>query len=650
MDKSKKLERMKQLTTILDEANFFYEQKNEEIMSNFEYDKLVDELQTLETETGVIFANSVTQKVGYKVNSELIKKTHDSAMLSLDKSKDINALKKFLGQNEGLLSYKLDGLTIVIKYNDGLILEALTRGDGQIGEDITENAKTFKNLPLHLNFKGSLTIRGEAIISSSNFEKINASENYKYKNPRNLASGSVRQLDPKITAKRNIDFVCFELIECSESFASKSDSLDFLQSLGFDVVEYKIVNENNLESEIVNMTDDLFAKDFQADGLVLSFNDILYSKSLGVTSKFPKDSIAYKWQDLEGETFLRAIEWNTSRTGQINPVAIFDEINLEGTTISRASVHNISVLEALKLGLGDTITIYKANMIIPQIAQNLSKTGPVSIPNVCNACGGDTVIKKNASAKTLHCSNLNCPAKRLKQLSHFASRNAMNIVGLSEATLEKLPIHDLAEIYHLDKYRSQIVNMKGFGETSYLKLIHAIDQSRSVPLFRFLTALGIDQVGLTNSKIICSHFNNDFDKIRTASQEELESIDSIGPIIAQEIYQYFSNSANKVLVDKLLAEIKFENVDPQESESNSSALLTDTVFVITGSLVHFENRQALQSKIESLGGKVSSSISSKTSFLINNDISSSSTKNTKAKLLAIPIITEEEFLKKFLLD
>ncbi|ONI44364.1 DNA ligase (NAD(+)) LigA [Candidatus Epulonipiscioides gigas] len=634
-----KLQEMKELVELLDRANFAYEQQNQEIMSNFEYDSLVEKLEKLEKELGIIYSHSVTQTVGYTISSELSKKAHLTPMLSLNKTKDIEALKNFLGEQEGLLSYKLDGLTVVMKYNNGNLEEALTRGNGQIGEDVTENAKTFKNLPLKINFNGSLVIRGEAIITYQNFEKINKLEDNKYKNPRNLCSGTVRQLDSSITAKRNVNFICFAIVESNQSFITKQESLNFLKEQGFSIIENEIVTAETLEETVTKFTNNIKEKDFQADGLVLSFNNIDYSKNQGATSKFPKDSIAYKWQDIQEETVLTAIEWNTSRTGQINPVAIFSPIELEGTTVMRASVHNVSILEDLKLGLGDTITIYKANMIIPQIGENLSRTGPVSIPNVCNACGGDTVIEQENKTKTLYCNNYNCPAKRIKKLTHFVSRNAMNIEGLSEATLEKLPINDISEIYDIENYKDKIIQLKGFGEKSYLNLAKSINKSRKVPLYKFLYALGILHVGISNAKLICEHFDNSLDKIRNATEKELTIINGIGPKLAKELYNYFNNNENKLLLEKLLQKIEFE----QELKEQTSKL-TNQNFVITGELKHFKNRQELQLEIEKNDGKVTNSVTKNTSYLINNDLNSNSSKNKKAKELKIPIIDEDTFL------
>ncbi|WP_305766952.1 NAD-dependent DNA ligase LigA [Candidatus Epulonipiscium viviparus] len=635
-----KLARMKELVTLLDKANFAYEQEDTEIMSNLEYDKLVVELEELEKELGIIYGNSVTQKIGHTVSNELVTKSHDTSILSLDKTKKIDILQNFLGNEEGLLSYKLDGLTVVIKYDNGNLIEAVTRGDGQVGEDVTANAKTFRNLPLKIKYKDKLTIRGEAIITNSNFARINMVEDNKYKNPRNLCSGSVRQLDSSVTAKRNIDFICFAVMKCDKNFVTKKEMLKFLKQQGFAVVEAEVVTDKTLKTVVEKFTANITNKDFQADGLVLSFNDIAYSKSLGVTSKFPKDSMAYKWKDIQKETILEAIEWNTSRTGKINPVAVFAAVDLEGTTVTHASIHNISMVEELKLGLGDRIIVYKANMIIPQILENLSQTGPVAIPNVCSKCGGNTIIKQEKETKTLYCGNPNCLEKQLKQLVHFVSRNAMDIKGLSEAILEKLPINDVSEIYSIEKYKDEIISMRGFGEKSYTKLVKSIDKSRKVALHRFVTALGIPQVGVENAKLICKYFVDNLDAIRAASEEELHDIEGIGSLIAKEIYRYFNNEENKQLIDKLLMEIKFE-----QKETNSSSSLDGKVFAITGKLNYFENRQALQKKIEQCGGKVSESISSKTSYLINNEINSTSKKNSKAHELSIPIISEEDFVK-----
>nr|WP_307992789.1 NAD-dependent DNA ligase LigA [uncultured Niameybacter sp.] len=648
MGYEEKIERMKQLVSLLKEAAYAYEQEDREIMSNFEYDKLYDELAKLEEETGAILAGSVTQKVGYEVASSLKKVTHPSRMLSLDKTKEIEKLKSFLGEQIGMLSWKLDGLTIVCTYEDGKLIQAVTRGNGEIGEDVTNNAKTFVNLPLTISYKERLVIRGEAIITYSDFERINekleAAE--KYKNPRNLCSGSVRQLNSEITAKRNVRFYPFAVVEGYEQSNSKMEKIEWLKDLGFETVEYKAVKREDLEEAVAFFSREIKNRDFASDGLVLVYDDIAYSKSLGTTAKFPKDGLAFKWKDEISETHILDIEWNTSRTGLINPVAIFEPVELEGTTVERASLHNLSIVEDLKIGIGDKVTVFKANMIIPQVAENLTQSGPIEPPHECHVCGAETVIKKDKTAKTVYCPNGNCPAQRQQAFVHYASRDAMNIEGLSEATVEKFLakgfLVDFASLYHLSDYEEEIKTMEGFGQKSYDKLITAIERTREVYLHQFIYALGILQVGPMNAKLICKHFEDNLEAIQKATIEELVTIEGVGPVIAREIHDYFRLPLNIEMLERLTKEVTFKQVEKVES---SALILEGKTFVITGDVQHFENRKALSNKIEELGGKVTGSVSKKTDYLINNDNMSTSSKNKKAKELEIPILTEDDFLE-----
>lgn len=646
--KVNKMERMKELVEKLSQAAYVYEQEDREIMTNREYDTLYDELRQLEEETGTILAGSVTQKVGYEVASSLPKVTHSKRMLSLDKTKEVSKLKAFLSNEEGLLSWKLDGLTIVCTYEGGKLVSAVTRGNGLVGEEITNNARTFKNLPLTIDEKERLVLRGEAIITYSDFAKINESIkelNEKYKNPRNLCSGSVRQLNPQITAKRNVRLYAFTLVEGGPDFETKEEQLDWLGRKGFQVVEYKKVTKDNIE-EVVNYFEEQIGKqEFASDGLVLTYNNRRYSASLGETAKFPKDSIAFKWKDELVETTLVDIEWNTSRTGLINPVAIFEPVDIEGTTVERASVHNLSILEELQLGIGDRITVYKANMIIPQIAENLTKSNHIEIPETCPVCGAHTEIKQDKETKTLICSNSNCKAQRLRAFAHFTTRDAMNIEGLSEATIEKFLqrdyLEDFTSLYHLDQYEVEIVEMEGLGKKSFTKLMKSIEKSREVGMANFIYALGIAQVGLGTAKLICKHFNNDLEAMMEASKEELTLIDGIGPVIAEEFEQYFNLEANKSMVNALKKELAFTM---EVVASVTESKIANKTFVVTGEVTHFKNRKELQAKIEELGGKVTGSVSKNTDYLINNDSESGSSKNKKAKELGIPILTEEAFL------
>ncbi len=646
-----KISRIKELIEILNKASKAYYAEDVEIMSNFEYDKLYDELVQLEVETGTVFANSPTQNVGYEVVSELPKEKHPARMLSLDKTKEVDALVSWLGDKKGLLSWKMDGLTVVLTYDGGELVKAVTRGNGEIGEVITANAKTFVNIPKSISYKGRLTIRGEAIITYSEFERINSEitdADAKYKNPRNLCSGSVRQLSSRVTAERNVRFYAFSMVEPedAELLASFEDSFEkrfeYLKGLGFEVVEFEAVTSEALPDMVKQFSDKIPSNDFPTDGLVLSFDDTAYGKSLGTTAKFPRDAIAFKWRDEEAETTLRDIEWSPSRTGLINPVAIFDTVDLEGTDVSRASLHNISYVKDMELGIGDRIKVYKANMIIPQISENLTKSGGVSIPEICPACGGKTEIKNDNGTETLNCVNPKCPAKNIKLFSLFASRNAMNIDGMSEATIERFIgagiLHRLSDIYTLNNHKDVIVSMDGFGEKSYDKLIKAIDASRKADMAGFLYGLGIPGFGVANAKLVVKAYKSDFDAIMEATAEDLVEIDQVGDVMARDFTAYFASEENREEVQRLLKEIEFvieENTAEQD--------LDGITFVITGSLETYPNRDALKKEIEDRGGKVAGSVSAKTSYLINNDINSNSSKNKKAKSLGVPIITEEDF-------
>ncbi|MBQ8940453.1 MAG: NAD-dependent DNA ligase LigA [Firmicutes bacterium] len=642
------MERMKELVELLNRASKAYYQQDKEIMSDKDYDALYDELLALEAETGIVLSDSPTQKVGYTVLSNLTKVEHPSPMLSLDKTKETSRLEEFLGTQTGLLSYKMDGLTVVLTYRDGELKQALTRGNGIIGEDITHNALTFKNIPLKLDFKGELVLRGEAVISFKDFEQINSrlDPEDEYKNPRNLCSGTVRQLNSEICAQRSVCFIAFSLVTAEGmEFSKKSEGMDWLDKKGFQTVQRKFVNAENVEKTVREFEKNIPNNPFATDGLVLTYDDIEYSRSLGTTAKFPRDSIAFKWADETAETTLKEIEWSASRTGLINPIAVFDPVELEGTTVERASLHNVSIVENLQLGLGDTITVYKANMIIPQVAENLTKSNNAEIPAVCPVCGGKTQIVSLRDGKALKCINTDCPAKKLMGFVHFVSRDAMNIEGLSESTLEKFinadTLVDFADIYSLSKHKDTLVGLEGFGEKSFENLMSAIEKSRNVGLPNFIYALGIENVGLSNAKLLCKYYDHDIDKILAAKAEELVGIDGFGEIIAQSAENYFKDEKHVVLIEKLRKELTFDI--PKASEGELP--LKDKIFVITGDVHHFKNRKELQAKIEELGGKATGSVSAKTSYLINNDITSNSSKNKKAKELGVPIISEEDFLE-----
>ncbi len=643
-----KRERIEELVELLNKANYAYEQEDREIMSNFEYDALYDELKQLEEETGFVMAQSPTVNAGYEVLSELPKERHVAPMLSLDKTKDVEALKSFLGEKEGILSWKMDGLTNVLTYQNGELVKALTRGNGEIGENITNNAKVYKNIPLKISYKGELVLRGESIITYSEFERINAEiedVTAKYKNPRNLCSGSVRQLNNKITAERNVLFYVYSLISVEEDmqFTTRSEQTEWLKSLGFTCVEQKKVTAETMEETVAYFAEQVAKNDFPSDGLVLCFDDLEYSKSLGRTAKFPRDSIAFKWKDETARTKLVEIEWSASRTGLINPVAIFEPVELEGTTVSRASIHNVSIMESLKLGIGDEIEVYKANMIIPQIAVNHTKSGTAVPPCECPVCGKETRISTEGDVKVLYCTNPECLAKKIKSFSLFVSRDAMNMEGLSEATMEKWInegfLKEPADLFHLAEHKDAIVSMEGFGEKSYENLITSIEKARTTTVERLLYSIGIPNIGVATAKLITKAFESDIEKICNATTVELTAINGIGDVMAQAYVDYFSEEENRKQLEHILAEIHLE-----KAESTAEAILAGKTFVITGSVEQFKNRNELKAYIEERGGKVAGSVSKNTNYLINNDNMSSSSKNKTAKELGIPIITEEEFL------
>ncbi|MDO4278734.1 MAG: NAD-dependent DNA ligase LigA [Lachnoclostridium edouardi] len=646
-----KILKMKELIKTLNEAGKAYYQESRELMSNYEYDKLYDQLTDLEKETGIIFSNSPTQKVGYQVLSQLPKETHDSPMLSLNKTKSVEELGQWLGDKEGLLSWKMDGLTIVLTYEGGVLSKAVTRGNGEIGEVITNNAKAFANLPLNISYKGQLILRGEAVIKYSDFKKINEEiqdVDARYKNPRNLCSGSVRQLNSQITAERNVHFFAFALVQAEgvDFHNSRNRQFQWLKQQGFETVEWKMVTEENLSEKIQEFARAVEKNDVPSDGLVLLFDDIEYGRSLGRTAKFPRDSIAFKWADETQETKLSYIEWSASRTGLINPVAVFEPVELEGTTVSRASVHNISIMESLQLGEGDQITVYKANMIIPQIAENLTRSGVKNIPAECPVCGGPTEIRQVNDVKSLYCTNPDCQAKKIKSFTLFVSRDALNIDGLSEATLEKFIgegfIHEYADIFHLDRHKEAIVEMEGFGQKSYDNLIEAVKKASATTLPRLIYGLGITGIGVANAKVLCRHFHYDFQAMRAAKEEELVEVDGIGAVLAEGWCSFFASEKNNKIVDHLLSELTIENEDIEDEEEQ---VFQGKNFVVTGPVEKFSNRKELQAFIEAKGGKVTGSVTAKTSYLINNDATSGSSKNKKAKELGIPILTEEDFLK-----
>ncbi len=649
MEKKKKTERMRELVELLNKARRAYEQENTEIMSNFEYDRLYDELLSLEKELETTLASSPTVNVGYEVLSELPKERHETPMLSLDKTKDVERLREFLGDQQAVISWKMDGLTIVLTYENGVLKKAVTRGNGEIGEVVTNNAKVFRNVPLSIPFKGELVLRGEAVISYKDFEKINeeiGDADAKYKNPRNLCSGSVRQLNNEVTAKRNVRFYAFTLVKADnvDFENSRAYQLKWLQEQGFDVVEHHLVTRDTVGDEVAWFAEHIRENEVPSDGLVLIYDNISYGQSLGTTAKFPRDSFAFKWEDEVRKTTIREIEWSPSRTGLINPVAIFDPVELEGTTVSRASVHNISIMEELELGIGDTVTVYKANMIIPQIAENLTRSGVSEIPKECPVCKKPTKISMENNTKTLYCMNPKCQAKHVKSFSLFASRDAMNIEGLSEATLEKFIINgyvkDFTDIFHLDRYEEEIKAMEGFGEKSYENLRKRIENARKTTLPRLIYSLGIPNIGISNAKMICRALGEDPKRVIRATEEELSAISGVGGVIAGTFVEYFKDTAHVDVFDRLLKEVELTKETSEEDQK-----FAGVNFVITGSVEHFANRAQVKEEIEKRGGKVTGSVTSKTNYLINNDTGSGTAKNKKARELGIPIISEEDFLQ-----
>ena len=645
-----RMERMRGLVELLNRGRRAYEQEDTEIMSNYEYDQLYDELLGLEKELNTTLASSPTVNVGYEVLSELPKERHESPMLSLDKTKEVSRLKEFLGDQKAVISWKLDGLTIVLTYRNGTLAKAVTRGNGEVGEVVTNNARVFRNLPLHIPYQGELVLRGEAVISYKDFEKINeeiGDADAKYKNPRNLCSGSVRQLNNEITAKRRVRFYAFTLVSADgvDFRNSRQYQMQWLEEQGFDVVENHLVTAGTIDEEVEWFARHIETNELPSDGLVLVYDDIAYGQSLGATAKFPRDSFAFKWADEIRETTLKEIEWSPSRTGLINPVAVFEPVELEGTTVSRASVHNISIMEELELGVGDRITVYKANMIIPQIAENLTRSGVKDIPETCPVCGGATRIAMENETKTLYCTNPRCQAKHVKSFTLFVSRDAMNIEGLSEATLEKFIangyVKDLTDLFHLDRYAEEIKNMDGFGEKSYENLQNSVDNARTTTLPRLVYSLGIPNIGIANAKVICRALGNDPERVMNATAEELDEIPGVGDVIAKVYVDYFADEEHRDVFRRLLEEVHI----PKEEETADSQKFAGVNFVITGSVEHFANRAEVKEEIEKRGGKVTGSVTSKTNYLINNDVNSASSKNRKARELGIPIISEEEFLK-----
>lgn len=638
--------RIDELVSTLTEASRAYYDAAQEIMSNYEYDALYDELEALEKETGYQREDSPTRNVGYTVQSELPKERHPSRMLSLDKTKSREELQAWLGGQEGLLSWKLDGLTVVLHYADGRLVKAVTRGNGDIGEVITENAKAFVNVPRRIEWKGECIVRGEAVIRYEDFERINASigdADAKYKNPRNLCSGSVRQLDPRVTAERSVHFYAFTLTraEGADFGGSREAQMRWMAEQGFDVVPYVKVNASNLQEALSQYEKEIPDFPIPSDGLVLTLEDLEYAASLGTTAKFPRDSMAFKWADQQAKTTLREIEWSPSRTGLLNPVAVFDPVELEGTTVRRASVHNLSMVEELALGIGDTIRVYKANMIIPQISENLTRSGHLEIPSVCPVCGGRTTVEAVNESKVLRCTNPDCLAKQVKRFSLFVSRDAMNIEGLSEQTLLKLIgaglIRTPDDIFRLREHKEELLALDGFKEKLCANLIASIEKARETTPTRVLVALGIPGIGAATASAIAKACRQSWEKMESLTEEELLAIDGIGEVLASDYSAFFLDEGNRAAVHCLMEQLHLDET-PEETGNRAEG----KTFVITGSLEHFSNRKDLKTAIEKEGGKVAGSVSGKTDYLITNSPDSGSSKNKAARELGVAVITEEE--------
>lgn len=649
MNREEALKRMEEFVEVLNRASKAYYDDASEIITNYEYDAMYDELLELEKETDTIFDNSPTINVGYTVKSELPKVTHEKKLLSLDKTKERDELKTWLGKNEAVISWKLDGLTVSLTYEGGRLVRAVTRGNGTIGELITDNARAFTNVPKVIECKSKVVVRGEAVISYKDFELINETidnADAKYKNPRNLCSGSVRQLDSRITAERHVGFYAFSLIEAEgvDFGDSRFRQMAWMSEQGFDVVEHYMVDGNNLFDKLDEFESKISMFPLPVDGLVITLEGLEYSRELGTTAKFPRDAIAFKWRDQQAETVLREIEWSPSRTGLLNPVAIFDPVELEGTTVSRASVHNINIMEDLELGIGDTITVYKANMIIPQLSDNLTRSGNIEIPTHCPVCNGTTEIVEEDNTKTLVCTNLDCLAKNVKKFSHFVSRDAMNIDGFSEAGILKLIgkgiLHELPDIYGIKEKKEEIVTLEGFGEKSFDKLVAAIEASRNTTPARLLYSLGVPGIGVVNSNNIARACRNSWNEMMNLGTDELLAIDGIGGVMSDDYTRFFAKKENKVMVQALVDVL---NLDESFEEQGTS--LAGKTFVITGSLNHYANRKDLKAEIEAEGGKVAGSVSSQTDYLITNNPASGSSKNKAARELGVSIITEDDIME-----
>lgn len=649
------LEKMHKLISLIDKyRNEYYNEDREEV-DNKEYDRLKDELDELERKAGFVLSNSPSLKVGCEVTSKLPKYTFKKPMLSLSKTKEVSGLQQFLSDKDGILSWKMDGLTVVVAYNNGELVSAITRGNGEIGEVITQNAKHFRNLPLRIPYKGKLVLRGEAVMTYSDFERINkglvTSGDELKKNPRNLCSGTVRSVDSSVTKNRGVYWYAFELVSADCEIPNDIDKqFKWLNNNGFDTVQFMVVNSSNVVQAVMQFESIVESKklDIPTDGLVLTYRDKKYGESLGVRAKSPRHSIAFKWEDEAVETKVIDIEWSPSRNGLITPVAIFEPVDIEGSTVSRASLHNVSIFAEKQLGYGDRIKVYKANMIIPQVLDNLDRTATCQIPGQCPCCGEPTVLHQDpkSGVYTLWCENSECAAKGTRSFEHFVARDAMNIDGVSTSTLNTLIecriISDYASIYHINEHADEIINLEGFGYTSFMNIVNAVEKSRNVKPANLIYALGIPNIGLTTAKLICKHFGNDLVKTVTASYNDLINIDGIGDTIADSFTAYFADKNNAEAFVRLTKELNII----QEAVSNNTEMNGITICV-TGDVHIFKNRRAIKDIVENLGGKLTGSVSKSTSYLVTNDTTSGSRKNKAAQEYGIPILTEQQFIEKF---
>ena len=660
-----KINIIKQLVELLNKANKAYYEKSNPIMTDREYDQLYNELVSLEKETGVILSGSPTQYAGYNIESKWDKITHEFPALSLNKTKDRNELVNWLGDKEGVLSWKEDGLTMIMSYDNGSLSTLASRGNGIVGENLTKNARYIHGIPLEIPYKGHLVVRGEALISYKTFEEINnliENEEDRFKTPRNLASGTIRNLDSKIVANRNIEVKAFELVYADNMPKTYTEALNWLYDLGFDVVEYKEVTKDSLLEIIEWFESKIKDNEYSSDGLVLVYNDIAYGKSLGTTSKFPLSGIAFKWNDDTYETTVTGIEWYASRNS-LNPVLVFNTVNIDGSDINKASIHNVNIMKSLELGIGDTVEIYLANKIIPQVADNQTRSNTFEIPDKCSVCGSPTEIitSEDGITQILVCTSESCPGKLLGKLKLFCSKEGMDIEGLSEATLQtfidKGWLKDISDIYKLHLHETQMQHMKGFGKRSVTKLLNAIDESRTVTMANFIRALGIPLIGKTQSKALsdlCSGNIEKFEDMVYCETDFSNKLDGFGEKRSNSILNWFGDETNFEIYNKLKKELTFiatdgfmnkpEGEDNMSENNNNYKDLSGQMFVITGSLNHFANRDELKSLLESLGAKVSGSVSKKTTALICNDSDSGSTKSRKAAELGIPVWTEDELL------